>query len=241
MKSAFVGMVSVMLLVIAITFMSCTSQITPTSSNVSLPTSSSTYSANNPSLSASSTLPQVDSIVNSSSVLGTNYTWIEYMTVLAFGKFGTITENVDMKTGRSMVTYKEQPAIRMETTYTTPTNLGPEQEIDDIYYDTGMDTMLGATKTTTVAGHHGTQSISSAPFPTQGLDYFLHESQLTFAVIDSVVVPAGLYPNAYKYTGSLNQTAVTLWTVPGIPVPVQETVSFPGGEFNITLELEGWG
>jgi len=225
MKISYMSSVVIFVLVLVAAIMGCTSS-TMSSSNFT--------QASEPS----SSLPQVGSTVSESSVFGTNYTWFEYRTKQVFMN---TTDTADMKTTRSTATFQGKPAILMETTSTISTEQGQGQEVYDTYYDIGMDTMLGGTTTTTIDGHIVIQSISLSPLQTKGMNFFTQGSQLTFAGIDSVVVPAGFYPNAYKYTQSLSQTEFTSWAVSGIPVPVKETASYPKGEGNFTLELEGWG
>lgn len=225
MKISYLRSSVVVLLVLTAAIMGCTS------SNM---LSSNSTQANG----ASSSLPQVGSTVSASSVFGTNYTWFEYRSKQVFMN---TTDTSDMKTVRSISTFQGKPAIIMETTSTISTEQGPGQVVDDTYYDIGMDTMLGGTKTATIDGHNVTYSISLSPLQTKGMNFFTQGSQLTFAGINSVVVPAGFYPNAYKYTQTLSQTEFTSWAVSGIPVPVKETASYPRGEGNFTIELEGWG
>ena len=64
---------------------------------------------------------------------------------------------------------------------------------------------------------------------------------------ESVIVPAGTYPDTRKYSGNfhnLPRFPVTFWIAEGVPVPVQYRISNPGlgGEDPVqTFELTGWG
>ncbi len=67
---------------------------------------------------------------------------------------------------------------------------------------------------------------------------------LIYEGTESVTVPAGIYPDARKYTGKFRDgTPITFWVVPGIPVPVQ--YQFPnkyldGVDPFQSYELKGW-
>ncbi len=234
MKSAFVGIISVMLVVIAITFMGCTSQTTPPSSNVSVPTSSGTPSATSPPSNPSLALPQAGSIVNSSSVFGTNFNWFEYQATTATGG-NTIV--MDMKVERSIGTYQGQSAIHSKITMTSSTN--GLNTVYDTYYDLSMNSLLGGTMTITFNGQKTTTNIPPGQTSLDAVTSFNTATPLTFVDIEPVSVPAGSYPNASKYTRLVNETTFTYWSASGIPVPVKMISNFPSG--SITYELMGWG
>ncbi len=235
MKSAYIGIIAVMLVVIAITFMGCTSQTAPISPNVSIPASSGTSSANSPSLTASPAFPQVGSIVSSASVFGTNYNWFEYQTTTAAGSNNITT---DMKVERSNGVYQGQSAINYKITMTSSTN--NFNMLYDAYYDSSTDSLLGGTMTITTDGQKTTTNIPAGQsIPQTAITSFEKAFPLTFEGTEPVTVPAGSYPAAIKYTRSINETTITYWSVSGIPVPVRVVSSYPSGLF--TEELVGWG
>jgi hypothetical protein len=63
--------------------------------------------------------------------------------------------------------------------------------------------------------------------------------------VESVTVPAGIYPKARKYSGNLlKMSPITFWVSEGIPVPVQYQIqNSPGADGDNPLEmyeLMGW-
>jgi phospholipase C len=235
MRSDFVGIVSVILIVIAITCMGCTSQTT-TSPNESIPvpTASGTSTANSPSLAASPTLPQIGSIVSSTSIFSKNYNWYEYQaTTAAGGK----TTTMDMKTERSTGNYQGKSAIHYTITETSSAD--NFNMVFDTYADPSSYAILGGTMTTTFNGQKTTTAISPIQISQQAVTNFEKAAPLTFAGTEPVSVPAGSYPAANKYTRTVNETTITHWSASGIPVPVKTITSFPSG--SITSELVGWG
>jgi hypothetical protein len=230
MKCTQVGIVAVMLIVIAVTIAGCAS--TSPSSSTSTQASGAS-SAGTSSGVASSSSQQTGSTVSSSSVFGTNYNWVEYKTTATYGGKEMTT---DMKSERSSGDYQGTPAIHMKMTVTTSTGTSM---VYDVYYDTAMANILGGTSTMTYNGHTMTTNIPASQLSTQVMENFNHESQLTFAGVEPVTVPAGTYPAASKYTKTINETAITYWAASGIPVPVKEMTSSSTG--SATLELVGWG
>ena len=223
MKVTYGGIVAVMLVVTAVAVAGCAntgpSSAAPTGANGS------------PASGAATPLsPQVGSIVNSTSVFGTNYNWIEYKTTAMIGGKEMTT---DLKAERSTADYQGTPAIHEKMTVTTSTGTSM---VYDVYYDTAMATRLGGTSTITYNGRTMTQNINTS---TPVMNNFNQASPLTFAGVEPVSVPAGTYPVASKYTKSLNETQITYWAVSGIPVPVKEMTS--SSKSSATLELVGWG
>ncbi len=237
MRSDFVGIMSVILVVIAITCMGCTSQTTTSQNDsVLVPTASGTSTANTPSLAASPTLPQVGSIVSSTSIFSKNYNWYEYQaTTAAGGK----TTTMDMKTERSTGTYQGKSAIHY--TITATSSADNFNIVYDAYADSSSNAILGGTMTTTFNGKRQktTTDIPPIQISQQEVTNFEKAAPLTFAGTEPVSVPAGSYPAANKYTRTINETTITYWSALGIPVPVKTIASFPSG--SITSELVGWG
>ena len=234
MRSTFFGMVSVMFVVVAITFMGCSSQATSTTSNVSVPTSTGTSSANSPPLASSSTLPQVGSIVNSTSVFSNNYNWYEYQAITAAG---SKTTTMDMKTEQSTGTYQGKSAIH--NTITVTSSADNYNVVYDSYADPSNYAILGGTMTTTFNGQKTTTDIPPIQISQQAATNFEEAAPLTFDGTEPVSVPSGSYPAANKYTRTVNETTISYWSVSGIPVPVKIISNFPSG--SITYELVGWG
>jgi len=227
MKSAYIGIIAVMLVVIAIACAGCASQTTTAPSG-----GSGTSSSGSSSPAAASSTPQVGSTVSSSSVFGSSYNWMEYQTTTTNqGK----EMSIDMKMERSASTYNGQPAVEMKVTMTSSGMNG----VYDYYYDSAMNSILGGTMTMTVNGKTMTIAIPASQLNQMSATNFNKESTLTFAGIESVTVPAGTYPAASKYTKSENGATVTFWSAPGVPVPVQISSSTSTG--STTSKLVGWG
>jgi len=225
MKSSYIGIAAIMLVMIAVVFAGCTSQTTPAASGGSTPASS--------SAAAASSSQQVGSTVSSTSIFGTSYSWMEYQTTVtgADGK----EMSMDMKTQRSTSTYNGQPAVEMKVTMTSSNMNG----VYDYYYDSAMNSILGGTMTMTVNGKSMTMNIPAAQLNQAGATNFNKATTLTFEGIGPVTVPAGTYPAASKYLSSENNGTVTFWSAPGVPVPVQIAVSTSNG--GAQSELVGWG
>jgi hypothetical protein len=223
MKIKTLNIVAIMLIMLVVVIAGCTSK-SPSSANS---TSASGSSA------TSSSSQQVGSTVNSSSVFGTNYNWIQYQVT---GNFRGNETQTNTKIERSMGDYKGTQAVHLKITSTSSRG---RDMVSDIYYDKDKNSILGGTTTMTFNGQTRTREIPAIQLSGQGFNNFNEEATLTFEGTESVTVPAGTYPSASKYTKSVNETTVTYWAASGVPVPVKEMTSSPRGSSN--MELVGWG
>jgi len=219
----------IMFLVIAVAVTGCTST-SPSSSNTAQTSGAASTGA------ASSSTPQVGSTSSASSIFGTNYNWVEYKTTASYGGKEMTTDLKDVKSDGS---YQGSPAIEVKATITTSTG---SSIVDDIYWDPTMSTILGGTMTMTAAnGQTITENITAAQLSQMKSTNF-HSGTLTFVGVEPVTVPAGSYPVASKYTyvqsGSTG-TGSTVWSAPGVPLPVKVAGTSSTGSF--TMELVGWG
>lgn len=127
---------------------------------------------------------------------------------------------------------------------------------EETYFDTSTDQFLGGTYTETIKGtakpavdisaHYKDHQPEDGPAGAMGIMPFGEMNiTLTYLGTESVMVPAGTYPNARKYTGNFRDgTPITFWVVPDIPVPV--LYQFPnkyldGVDPFQSHELKGWG
>jgi len=211
---------------VAVTVMGCSSQSAFSPSIKFVPTSSSP---------TSSALPQVGSIVNSSTVFAGSYNWFEYQSATTKGSNNGIV--LDMKVERSVGTYQGRPAIHCKITTTTPD--ASYGNFYDAYYDPSTNSMLGGTMTIETNGYKMTVNIPPSQMPVTGITDFEKTSPVIYAGTENVSVPSGSYPNASKYIRSMNEATESYWAVSGIPIPVKMVSSSPNE--TITSELMGWG
>ena len=220
MKFTQGGIVAVMLIVIAIAIAGCASMSSSSSTSTQ---ANGSASAGTSSSGVASSSQQTGSTVRSSSVFGTNYNWVEYKTTATYdGKEMT----TDMKNERSTGDYQGTAAVHMKMTVTTSTGTSM---VYDVYYNTAMANILGGTSTMTYNGHTMTINIPASQLSTQVMENFNHESQITFAGVEPVTVPAGTYPAASKYTKTVNETAITYWAATGHTCSGEGDNKFIGG------------
>jgi hypothetical protein len=226
MKAEYVSIGLVALIIIGVACAGCTTQSTTAQTGDS---GQSTQAATTAAASASQ---NVGSTTSSKSVFGTNYNWMEYKTTTTTGGKEVTT---DTKTERSTGDYKGTQAVHLKMTMTS----SGVNSVYDIYYDTGMKSVLGGTMTMTVNGQTITRDVPASQLQSQQGSNFSGDFTLTYAGIEPVTVPAGTFPAANKYTATVNNIGVTYWSVSGIPVPVKWSSSTSQG--SSTAELVGWG
>jgi hypothetical protein len=231
MKTVYVSMGLLVLVIIALVCAGCTTQPAATQAGNSGQGNQASVTAGTTSSASSS--QQAGSTVGSTSVFGTSYTWMEYrMTSSVAGNAIT----TDTKTERSNGDYKGTPAIHLRISTTSSSGM---TSIYDVYYDTAMKSLLGGTTTLTINGQTTTRDIPPAQLQNLQSANFNSDFTLTFAGAESVSVPAGTYPAATKYTATVKNVGMTYWKASGVPVPVKWTSSMPQG--SSTAELVGWG
>lgn len=124
----------------------------------------------------------------------------------------------------------------------------------DSYYDKLENTLLGGTSSETIKGVKKPVTEISAgtsfnkeekPSGEMGITPFGEmDIILTYEGTESVMVPAGTYPDARRYIGKFGDgTPITFWVVPGVPVPV--LYQFPNKDLDgvdpfQSYELKGW-
>jgi len=199
-------------------------------------------------------------------VFGT-YRWVEYRNNIT----QTLPPNpryqweMHERVERSRETYTGTPSIHYKITETAdyPEWVGSvlthtangSIRVTDRYYEASTNTFLGGTTTETIMGTAKPRanlpaveqfSREDRPSYEMGITPFGEMNiTLTGGGTESVVVPAGTYPNARTYTGRFRDgTPVTFWVAPGIPVPVR--YQFPnkyldGEDPFQSYELIGWG
>jgi hypothetical protein len=210
---------------------------------------------------------EVKSTENPVRIFTGNYHWAEYR------ENNTVTMPPNprfqweyiVRAERTDDNYKGIPAIHFKITSTSDylewvgdklvnTKKG-RISFSDIYYNRTSDTFLGGVWTETIKGvtktadyssYYAQQSREGKPGGDMGITPFGEMNiTLTDRGTESVTVPAGTYPNAREYSGNfLDDTKITFWVVPGIPVPVQ--YQFPnkymdGVDPFQSYELKGWG
>ena len=171
--------------------------------------------------------------MSSSSVFGSGYGWVEYKTTASYGGKDMTT---DTKSVRSASTYQGSPAIEVKSTITSSSGT---TMTSDAFWDAGMSKILGGTMTTTVNGKTMTVNLPTSVIAVAEGNSFERQSTLTLDGIEPVSVPSGTYPVASKYTRTVNGTESTIWSAPGVSVPVKMTGSSSSGTY--TMELVGWG
>jgi hypothetical protein len=210
---------------------------------------------------------EVKKTVNMVKIFNGDYHWVEYR------ENNTVTMPPNprfqweyiLKAERTDDNYQGSPAIHFKITSTsdyaewigdklvnTPNG---QISVSDISYNRSTNTFLGGTWTETIKGvsktadysaYYSHQSREGKPGGDMGITPFGEMNiTLTDKGTESVTVPAGIFPNARKYTGNfLDGTPITFWVVPGIPVPVH--YQFPnkymdGVDPFQSYELKAWG
>jgi hypothetical protein len=212
------------------------------------------------------TIIQITTKNSSIKVFNGDYRWVEYR----LNSSTTMPPNPRssweyiIKTERSSGSYQGIPAIHYKITstsdysewigdklmHTTNGRIG----VSDRYYDISSNTFLGGTWAETIKGIvkpvmdlpvNEQFSREDRPAYDMGIEPFGEMNiTLIYQGTESVTVPAGIYPDARKYTGKFRDgTPIIFWVVPGIPVPVQ--YQFPnkyldGVDPFQSYELKGW-
>jgi hypothetical protein len=127
--------------------------------------------------------------------------------------------------------------------------------IADLYFEKSTNRFLGGSRAITINGIARPEenipadeqySREDKPGYEMGITPFGEmDILLTDLGTESVTVPAGIYPDAEKYTGKFRDgSLITFWVSSGIPVPVQYQFQnrYLGGDDPVqTFELSGWG
>jgi len=179
-----------------------------------------------------SSKPEVGSQVISSSVFSTDYKWIEY-------KMSEDSDIGTFKLEKSTDDYLGSPAIHIKWTF----QMSIGSMIADIYYDKSTGKALGGTYTSTdITGQTTTEPLTESQLSDQSFSnekitgsIFKMDDILTYKGTESVIVPAGSYPDADLYTNVTNGETTSYWMASDIPVPVKIQSN---GE---SIELVSWG
>jgi hypothetical protein len=270
MKFSQSGSITILIFVVALFFAGCsgTNQPDPSVTNLQVMATVTTI-AGTPAVTPApqpATTVQVKATESPVKVFNGEYHWVEYRenNTVTLPPNPRYQWDYDIKMERSAGNYTGTPATHVTITMTgdypewigntlTTTKDG-EIIVEDFYYTTSTDRFLGGTETTTIKGIvKSTTDIllyqhnrEDGPVGFLGITPFGEMNiTLTDQGTESVRVPAGIYPDARKYTGRFRDgTRITFWVAPGIPVPVQ--YQFPNkyldGENPFqSYELKGWG
>jgi hypothetical protein len=212
------------------------------------------------------TIIQITTKNSSIKVFNGDYHWVEYRNnnTVTMPPNPRYQWEYALKTERSSGSYQGIPAIHYKITstsdysewigdklmHTTNGRIG----VSDRYYDISSNTFLGGTWAETIKGIvkpvmdlpvNEQFSREDRPAYDMGIEPFGEMNiTLIYQGTESVTVPAGIYPDARKYNGKFrDDTPITFWVVPGIPVPVQ--YQFPnkyldGVDPFQSYELKGW-
>lgn len=196
-----------------------------------------------------SSKPAVGSVVNSSSVISTNYKWITYQSTAQNDLVGNTSGTI--RIDKSSDNYQGIPATLIKLADTSSYVGGYSgqtfvtQTAYNIYFDTAMKNVLGGTTSTSTSMSDTSNQdqplnspISAGPSSDLttslgGLDLIIGDVPLTYEGTQSITVPAGTYSNADFYMSSANGVTTSFWVSSGIPVKIQATTE--------TLVLTGWG
>jgi hypothetical protein len=196
-----------------------------------------------------------------------DYHWVEYRNSISvtMPPNPRYTWEERVRAERSMNTYRGIPSVRFKITTiqdygeccidnVVDTTKDGLITVDDRYYDLSSDRFLGGTETKTIKGElkpaievPGSQyTREDRPGGYLGIEPFGEMNvSLTSPGTETVTVPAGIWPDARKYTGNFRDgTPITFWVAPGTPVPVK--YEFPdkymdGEDGFQSFELKGWG
>lgn len=229
MKISRIRIMAIMLVVIAVAIAGCssTSPTTPATGG----SSATTTAAGAPS--GGSSIPAAGSVVSGANLFGNaNYKWFEY-------KMTSKDMSSDMKMEISQDTYQGKAAThtKMTNTMTTPMDA---TTIYDMYVDASGVSLGGHMKMVSNGQTIMDQDIpagDTSQTPTNPNDD--RTVQYTFVGVEPVIVPAGTYPAAMKYTATIQGMTSTYWTATGVPIFVKMVVKSTDGD--ITQELVGWG
>lgn len=269
MKLSYIGIITILLVIITVVFAGCTDSPSSTTSITPQVTLALTKTTAIPSTTITrqpATTIQIKTIESPVKIFNGDYNWVEYRLINSV----TMPPNprsqwvYDIKTERSNGPYKGTPAVRYKITSTSdyPELAGDIVTItkdgwiivDDRYYDTSSDRFLGGTETNTIKGilkpttdipayQHNRED---HPSSYTGINPF-GEMNITFSYqgTESVIVPVATDPGARKFIGVFKDgTPITFWVASGVPVPIK--YEFPNkyqdgvNPFD-SFELMGWG
>jgi len=146
----------------------------------------------------------------------------------------------DMRFDISKETYKGVSAThtKMTTTMTTPM---ASTTIVDVYSDASGASLGGHMKMIANSQTVIDKDIPASSPETTGNNPNAVDvrNPYTFAGVESVTVPAGLFPTASHYTTTIQGSVSNYWTAPNVPVFIKSVVK--AGEGDMTMELKGWG
>lgn len=271
MKLSKIRIVTILLVIIAAVFSGCTDSATQVPSVIT-PQITSTIAETTAAPAVTITLQpattiQVKAMESPVKVFGLDYRWVEYRNnnTVTMPPNPRYQWEYAIKAERSSGNYKGIPAIHYKITSTSDYAewIGDKLvhtangmiAVSDRYYDISTNRFLGGTWAETIKGI--VKPATDLPINYQfnqedrpggylGIEPFGEMNiTLTYEGIEIVIVPAGTYSNARKYTGNFHDgTPITFWVVPGIPVPV--LYQFPnkyldGVDPFQSYELKGWG
>ena len=271
MKFPYAGVITILLVVVAIVFTGCTDSA-PSEPSVTTPQITVTLTKTIASPAVTTARQPVTTVVvkateNMVKVFNGGYHWIEYRNnnTVTMPPNPRYQWEYDLKTERFSGNYKGVPAIHFKITSTSDYSewVGDKLThtangriaVSDTYYNISTNKFVGGTWAETIKGI--VKPVTDLPVNEQfsredkpggemGIEPFGEMNiTLIYQCSESVTVPAGTFPDTRKYTGNFRDgTPITFWVAPGIPVPVQ--YQFPNkyldGENPFqSYELKGWG
>jgi hypothetical protein len=265
-----IGIITIFLVITAVVFAGCTdsapsdTSVTTLQNTSTIPTTTGTPQVTPTRQQATTADGKV--IENPVKVFNGDYRWVEYRNnnTVTMPPNPRYQWEYALKTERSSGSYQGIPAIHYKITSTSDYSewIGDKLmhttngriAVSDRYYDISSNKFLGGTSAETIKGI--VKPVTDLPVNEQfsredrpaydmGIEPFGEMNiTLIYQGTESVTVPAGIYPDARKYTGNFRDgTLITFWVAPGIPVPVQ--YQFPnkyldGVDPFQSYELKGW-
>jgi hypothetical protein len=264
-----IGIITIFLIITAVVFAGCTnpdpSELSVTTQQIPL-TVTKIMGTVTTTVNPQVTITHINTKESSIKVFSGDYRWVEYRNNIT----QTLPPNPryqweqNERVERSESDYNGIPAVhyKITTTLDYPEWVGDKlihsengwSIVTDSYYDTLENKFLGETSSETIKGVKkpltgipaGTSfNREEKPGGEMGITPFGEMNiTLTYEGTEPVMVPAGTYPDARKYTGKFRDgTPITFWVVPGIPVPV--LYQFPNKDLDgldpfQSYELKGW-
>jgi hypothetical protein len=164
------------------------------------------------------------------------FSWYEYKTSAAGMDMTTKTETGTASYGGV------SNARRLKSTMTTGTGEQAMVTESDMYFNPTTNALLGGHTKATMGGATLYDKDIPANDPSYAKSDYSGQASTAVPVpagIESVTVPKGTYPTAQKYTITTGDGTVSYWIAPGVPVPVQMTMSASGA--SMTMQLVDYG
>lgn len=214
------------------------------------------------------TTVQVTATKSPARIFNGEYHWVEYRlkssTTMPPNPRSSWLYNIKME--RSAEVYNGSPANHYKTTIISDYPVLANDivtivkdgsiSVEDLYFNPSTNSYLGGKYSETIKGvlqppqdyseFNSRHNQVDSPGGWLGFSPFC-EMNVTLADLgtESVIVPAGSYPDARKYSGKFRDgTPITFWVAPGVPVPVRHEFPYKamdGVDPFQSYELKGWG